>query len=167
MLYELEAQTQPVTLLIGNVVYILDDIDMLPTMIQTAPPLPSVVDSALRIVLVEDNDYVRELSVCLFESPDREVVAFATGEEALAAFIERPFDIVITDVSLPKMSGIELAKSILKMAPETWLIIASGYKMPAGLDKLGAHVRSVTKPFEAEQVEALIGEVKLSRPSSV
>jgi len=135
-------------------------------MAQQAPPLTST-NSLLRIVLVEDNDYVRELSVCLFENPDRAVSAFATGEEALEAFMDQPFDVVITDVSLPKISGIDLAKRILKIAPDTWLIIASGYKLPAGLDQLGPNVRIMTKPFEADQVEALLAEVKQSRSAAL
>lgn len=119
--------------------------------------------SPLRVLFVEDNDNVRELSVCILQNDNRDIVALASGEAALESFYKEPCDVVITDVSLPGMSGIELTKKLLKFAPDLWVIIASGYQLPLGLDKLGANVRAVTKPFESEQVEALLAEVMASR----
>ena len=118
---------------------------------------------SLRVLFVEDNDNVRELSVCILQSDSREVVALASGEAALDSFYSDPFDVVITDVSLPGMSGIELTKKLLKVAPHLWVVIASGYQLPLGLDKLGVNVRAITKPFESEQIEALLSEVVASR----
>ena len=119
--------------------------------------------SQLRVLFVEDNDNVRELSVCILQSDNRDVVALASGEAALESFYKDPCDVVITDVSLPGISGIDLAKRLLKIAPDLWVIIASGYQLPLGLDKLGPNVRAITKPFESEQVEALLAEVVASR----
>jgi two-component system, cell cycle response regulator CpdR len=117
----------------------------------------------LRILFVEDNDYVRDLTLCLLEDANREVVAFGSAEEALAEFKREPFDVVITDVSLPGMSGIEFAKRLLKVAPETWLVIASGYQLPGNLHQLGRNVRSMTKPFESEHIDAILAEVRDAR----
>ena len=117
----------------------------------------------LRILFVEDNDNVRELSICLLENDHREIIAVASGEAALDSFYKDPCDVVITDVSLPGMSGIELTKQLIKVAPELWVIIASGYQLPLGLEKLGPNVMAITKPFEAEQVEALIAKVVAAR----
>lgn len=114
----------------------------------------------MRILYIEDNDYLRELTTYLLEAPEREVIAVASAEEGWAEFERKPVDVVITDVSLPVMSGIDFAKRVLKAAPHTWIIIASGYKLPVELEKLGSNVRALPKPFEAEQIDALLSEVK-------
>jgi len=167
-----------VTLIINNVVYIVDDLDMLSDLVERAAPAMTPQEKSglqgmhensqkpLRILFVEDNDYVRDLTLCLLEDADREVTAFASAEEALDAFQSSPFDVVITDVSLPGMSGIEFARRVLKIAADTWCIIASGYQMPSDLNQLGARVRSMTKPFESEQIDALLAEVRNARPTA-
>src|SRR5271165_7124151 len=101
---------------------------------RTAPPNP------LRILYVEDNPIIRELTSELLAQDRRQVVALATAEEALDEFRERPFDVVITDVSLPVMSGLDLARSILTIKPEAPIIIASGYPLTAVLHKMGPNV---------------------------
>jgi CheY-like chemotaxis protein len=173
-----------VTLMINNVVYILDSIDMLPKLADRMPsktnetPLMSGETagevqvstvqetnstSRLRVLFVEDNDYIRDLTLCLLEAPNREVSAFGSAEEALAQFKHRPFDVLITDINLPKMSGIELAKRALALQPETWVIVASGYQLPPDIEKLGKHVRAMTKPFESDQIDAIFAEIGVGR----
>ncbi len=121
----------------------------------------------LRVLFVEDNDYVRDLTVCLLESADREVVAFASAEEAYEEFKHNPFDVVVTDVSLPKMSGIDLTKRLVAIAPDTWFIIASGYQLPPGVEKLGEHVRVMSKPFESEKIDVIFAEVRAAHAASL
>ncbi|MEA3196321.1 MAG: two-component system, cell cycle response regulator CpdR, partial [Gammaproteobacteria bacterium] len=66
--------------------------------------------SPLRILYVEDNPIVREVTTELLIQDHRHIVALGTAEEALKEFEEHPFDLVITDVSLPAMSGLDLAR---------------------------------------------------------
>ena len=65
--------------------------------------------SPLRILYVEDNPIVREITSELLVHDQRQIVALGTAEEALQEFSEHDFDVVITDVSLPAMSGLDLA----------------------------------------------------------
>jgi two-component system, cell cycle response regulator CpdR len=113
----------------------------------------------MKILYVEDNDLVREVTAELLAQEQRQIVACADAEEALKQFSENSFDIVITDVSLPVMSGIELARSILTIKPNLPLIIASGYSLNFGLEDLGANVRAIIKPFESHEIEALISDL--------
>jgi CheY-like chemotaxis protein len=113
----------------------------------------------LNILYVEDNPIVREVTSELLAHEGRRVVAHATAEEALQEFTQTRFDIVITDVSLPVMSGLDLARSILRIRPSTPIIIASGYALGAGLEDLGASVRSIVKPFEAGEIDTLIASL--------
>ena len=89
------------------------------------PPTPS--KTPLRVLYIEDNALVREITYELLAIDDRDVVAVATGEEALIAFQKSPFDIVVTDISLPAMSGFDLVRHVKKLAPAVPIILASGY----------------------------------------
>jgi two-component system, cell cycle response regulator CpdR len=113
----------------------------------------------LKILYVEDNDLVREVTAELLAQEQRQIVACADAEEALEKFRQNPFDIVITDVSLPVMSGIDLARSILSVKPHLPIIIASGYSLDFGLENWGANVRAIIKPFQGPEIEALISEL--------
>jgi two-component system cell cycle response regulator CpdR len=113
----------------------------------------------VKILYVEDNALVREVTAELLAQEQRQIVACADAEEALKEFRENPFDLVITDVSLPVMSGIDLARNILTIKPGLPIIIASGYSLDFGLENWGRNVRAIIKPFEAPEIEALISDL--------
>ena len=120
--------------------------------------------SPLRVLYVEDNDLVREVTMELLAVHGRELIPVPSAEEAMAQFREQPADLVITDVSLPARSGLDLARDLLRLAPGLPIIIASGYSLDAGLDNLGSSVRSIIKPFELPAIEALIADLLQARP---
>ncbi|HEX3915239.1 MAG TPA: response regulator [Steroidobacteraceae bacterium] len=113
----------------------------------------------LRILYVEDNPIVREVTAELLAQERREIVTCASAEEALEAFRGSVFDLIITDVSLPVMSGMDLARGILRIKPQTPLILASGYALDFGLENWGGNVRAIIKPFEPSELEALIRDL--------
>jgi CheY-like chemotaxis protein len=117
------------------------------------------MSAPLRILYVEDNDIVREVTAELLAQDQRQIVACATAEEALKAFTAEPFDLVITDVSLPVMSGMDFARTILKLKPHLPIILASGYDLDFAVENWARNVRSIIKPFEALQIEALMSEL--------
>ena len=115
--------------------------------------------SPLRILYVEDNPIVREVTTELLTQEQRHIVALGTAEEALREFRDQPFDIVITDISLPAMSGLDLARKILDIAPKAAIIVASGYVLDLSVKTWGPKVRAIVKPFESPQIDALIAEL--------
>jgi two-component system, cell cycle response regulator CpdR len=115
--------------------------------------------SPLRILYVEDNPLVREITSELLVQTQRHVVALGTAEEALQEFAEHPFDVVITDISLPAMSGLDLARKILYIEPKAPIIIASGYFLDLSVKTWGPNVRAIVKPFEGREIDALIAEL--------
>ena len=119
---------------------------------------------ALRILLVEDNTHIRESIDILLQGEGREIVSCESAEDALAAFGVQPFDVLVTDISLPEMSGIDLARRVLVMHPDTWVILSSGYALGSGLEKLGHQVRSLPKPFEIDAMDALLEEIRSKLP---
>jgi two-component system cell cycle response regulator CpdR len=116
--------------------------------------------SPQRILYVEDNSIVREVTAELLAREQRDIVAVATAEEALREFREHSFNVVITDVSLPQMSGLDLARKILDIDPKMLIIVASGYYLDLSLQKWGPNIRAIVKPFEAADIDALIAELR-------
>jgi CheY-like chemotaxis protein len=117
----------------------------------------------LRILYVEDNDLVREITLEILSQPSHTVVAVASAEEALELFEPDAFDIVVTDISLPAMSGLDLARQILQRDPSVPVIIATGYHVHVENFALGDRARVITKPFEQEEFDQLLQELCPSR----
>ena len=113
----------------------------------------------LQILYVEDNPVVREITYELLCTDDRQILALESAEEALAALAKQPFDVLITDVSLPVMSGLDLVRNVLASTPNLPVIIASGYALDFGTENWGRNVRSIIKPFEGTDIDALIEQL--------
>ena len=112
-----------------------------------------------RVLYVEDNALVREITCDLLSDFALEIVPVATGEAGLAAFQEGGFDIVVTDVSLPAMSGVDFVRHIKKLSPALPVIVASGYPLSLVEGELGSNVMAITKPFEPVELDALIQDL--------
>ena len=109
------------------------------------------------ILIVDDDDVIRDT---LFEllSTDYRCDTAETAEEALAKLEAERFEIVLTDISLPGLSGRELLGRVLLLYPGTQVIIVSGIsdqEHAEGLLKLGAF-DYLLKPFRLEVVEESI-----------
>ena len=113
----------------------------------------------MRILYVEDDPLVREVTCEMLAQPERKVLAVSSAEEALSVFRPDEFDIIITDVSLPAMSGVDMAREMLKLEPSAAIIIATGYDLHSGLERLGPHVRALMKPFDLPQLDGLLNEL--------
>jgi len=117
----------------------------------------------LRMLYVEDNAELRETFQEMLEGDQREVVSCASAEEALVLWGANDFDVLVTDIGLPGMSGTDLARRILALQPERWIVLCSGYEYGDAIRVLGPRVRSLSKPFELEDLERLMGEIHLSQ----
>lgn len=78
------------------------------------------------ILVVEDETYIREPISTLLAHAGFAVTQAADGEEGLAALEEHPFFLVITDISMPKMDGLELLGRIKEVRPSTDVIVITG-----------------------------------------
>lgn len=120
--------------------------------------------SVLSILYVEDNHELRETVLELIEADAREIVPMPDGESALSAWQARHFDVLVTDISLPGMSGTELARRILADKPLQWVVFCSGYEYHGALSALGPNVRSIPKAFDCDEMDALMSEIAGSLP---
>ena len=64
------------------------------------------------VLIVDDEADLRRMLVLLFKSRGYEPTAVASGEQALAELAERPYDVVLSDIRMPKLDGLELIDEI-------------------------------------------------------
>jgi two-component system cell cycle response regulator CpdR len=114
----------------------------------------------MRILYVEDHPELRETIGMLLEGEGRLVTTCATAEEALGLDAAQAYDVLVTDVSLPGMSGVDLARKVLADDPHRWVVLCSGYEMGDYPASWGANVRTLLKPFEIEELEALLATLR-------
>jgi len=109
------------------------------------------------ILVVDDDDLIRDTLYELL-SPEYLCRTAETAEEALARLEAETFDVVLTDISMPGLSGRELLGRVWQKYPKTPVIIISGIsdqEHAEGLIKLGAF-DYLLKPFRLETVEASV-----------
>lgn len=120
----------------------------------------------LRMLYVEDNAELRETFLEMLEGDQREVLSCATAEEAWQLWSASDFDVLVTDISLPGMSGTDLARRILAVDPDRWIVLCSGYEYGDALRALGPRVRALAKPFELDDLDRLIEEIHQSQDNA-
>ena len=92
-------------------------------------PLQDVPGGSERVLLVDDEEALVKVGRTILEDLGYKVCAFTGSADALNHFKNDPsdFDVVITDYTMPQMSGYELAEKIRKIRPEVPIILCSGY----------------------------------------
>ncbi len=85
------------------------------------------LDCALRILVVDDQDIICELLTELLTGDGHTVHSAADGPAALGIFRREPFDLVITDQSMPHMNGLQLGHAIKELSPETPVVLLTGF----------------------------------------
>ncbi len=81
----------------------------------------------LKIMVIDDENIVGKRLKPALEKNGDIVEAFEDGEKALARFNEQPFDIVVTDIRMEKIDGIEILEKILAKSDKTKVIMITGY----------------------------------------
>jgi DNA-binding NtrC family response regulator len=113
------------------------------------------------ILLVEDSPEVSLITVEYLQELGHQAVAVVDAELALEQVAQRAFDAVMTDVSLPGMSGIELAKELVKKYPKLPVVISSGYGALNAAFLMGntqTNVMVLPKPYDLEMLEKTLNE---------
>ena len=85
------------------------------------------IPSGLKVLLVEDNAHVRNFAAELLRDLGCEVKAVSGGNEALSALKRESHDLVLTDIVMPGMSGVELSEQIARLYPQIPVVLATGY----------------------------------------
>ncbi len=118
--------------------------------LQPSPGATAPAESKARVLLVEDDDDIRENTAELMRIMGYEVLEAASAEAALALLDRQP-DIVLTDLQLPEMGGEALARLVREKLPRARIVFMSGASHASdAADAL------LPKPYDAGQLEALL-----------
>jgi signal transduction histidine kinase/ActR/RegA family two-component response regulator len=122
---------------------------------------PSLERLPTRLLVVDDEDFVRDLLREILEGESCDVCVAASGSEALSLFRETEFDGVFTDVGMPGMSGWELAREIRQTNKQIPIAVITGWG-----EAVGSHEQKaagvdwvVAKPFTADRIAELVRDI--------
>ena len=131
------------------------------------PPLRD--RETVRVLVIDDDEDIRKLLTDILTSAGHQVTDVCSGAEAAAIFKKDNFDLVLTDLEMPEMSGWEIARSLKKLDPNIMIALITGWGETidsAQLQESGID-RVVNKPFRMDQILALAGAAQakgLCRP---
>jgi two-component system cell cycle response regulator CpdR len=101
----------------------------------------------IRILLAEDDDSMREYLARALERVGYEVVAVDRGTAALPLLESESFDLLLTDIVMPEMDGIELAQRAGVMAPGMRVMFITGFAAVALKSATPPNAKVLSKPF--------------------
>src|SRR6185437_13431502 len=112
---------------------------------------------ATRILIVDDDREIREI-LYEFLGKKHSCVALECAHKALALLKVQPFDVIISDITMSRMTGLEMLPHIAAVAPEAVVVMISGQRtIDFAIDAMRAGAFDyVTKPFELSEVDAVI-----------
>lgn len=102
----------------------------------------------IHILLAEDEDAMREYLVRALEKSGYAVTAVNCGSKAAPLLDENDYDLLLTDIVMPEMDGIELARHCSKVSPQTQVMFITGFSgvaLRAG--NAMPHAKVLSKPF--------------------
>ncbi|HVP07802.1 MAG TPA: response regulator, partial [Candidatus Acidoferrum sp.] len=121
--------------------------------------------TAIRILAIDDQPVILDLISAMCQSLGYQIVTAGSGEEGTRLASQGHFDIVLTDLAMPDISGLEVARRIRKIQPDIPIILVTGWE--ATLDKAQLGAAGVTdvlyKPFRIEQLTDLVQAAAVKR----
>ncbi len=117
------------------------------------------VDVMARILLAEDDEDMRRFLVKALERAGYEVVDFDNGAGAYERLREEPFSLLLTDIVMPEMDGIELARRATEIDPDLKVMFITGFAAVAlnPDSKAPRDAKVLSKPFHLRE---LVNEIE-------
>jgi len=114
-----------------------------------------------RILLAEDDGSMREFLARALRRAGHQVVDVGDGLEAMTTLSEEPMDLLLADVVMPGMDGIELARRAAKEQPGIKVMFITGFAAVALRAKSEAHrgTRVLSKPFHLRELVDQVGQM--------
>ena len=118
-----------------------------------------------RILVAEDNKSIQNVVSWILDFMGFEVALAGNGVEALAAFIESSFDLVVTDLQMPTMDGSKLAQLVKERSPKTPIILITGTDGETVWKKVtkGSVDSVIFKPFKLKDFQSAVQGALASR----
>jgi len=113
----------------------------------------------LRLLLVEDEVSLRMLALKVLSNRGYRVTCAENGQQAWDALQSEDFDLLVTDIQMPKMTGNELVKKVLDSKPQLPVLMMSGYNPEGGIPD---EVAFLSKPFTPQQLVEKVAALHLN-----
>ncbi len=123
-------------------------------------PPPLKKGEKARILVVDDEEFVRSVLSRILTQMNHEVTLAEDGEKGIQLFKEKKFDMVLTDLGMPGMSGWEVCRIIKKMSPLTPVGMITGWGTEMSASKMEEYGLDfiISKPFDFNQVLNVVAE---------
>lgn len=117
-----------------------------------------VKEAMVRILVVDDEEIVRFLLFDTLSQSGYHVKTTVDGSDAIGQIENEPFEIIITDLKMPGIGGLELLKHIRKINPDICVVVTTAYgtiESAVSAMKLGAY-DYICKPFELDEIKIVV-----------
>ena len=121
-----------------------------------------ILTQKLRVLYVEDEDEIRETTIRFLKHFFDDIMVASNGGEGLESFEKGIFDLVITDLKMPKLSGEKLIEKIKAHRPETIVIAMSGISGNEGRENIESDF-FIVKPASIEDLVGILTEIVQQR----
>jgi DNA-binding response OmpR family regulator len=111
-----------------------------------------------RILIVDDENTLRQTMEDLLAAGDREIIAAASGEEALAYLEDRPFDLIVVDLIMPGIDGLQVIDMAQRLSPQSKIIMLTAYgTLQSAIQAMRRGATDyLLKPTNAPEIEAAV-----------
>ncbi len=120
--------------------------------------MADVKKSTKRVLVADDEESMRDLLAEYLKDFGYEVTCVPNGQEALKLYKKSPFDIVISDLIMSPVDGMELLSEIIKVDPDVVFIMITGYpSIESALKAINKGAKDfITKPFNIDEIRLKI-----------
>jgi DNA-binding response OmpR family regulator len=122
-----------------------------------------------RVLIIEDDQEMRSLLKYFFSEEGFETDSVSNGFDALGILIKKPFDLVITDIRMPGLTGLDILPRIKKIQPEVAIIVITAFgteEVRRRAFERGANAY-LEKPIHFQELRGLIHDVIFAKEKRV
>jgi signal transduction histidine kinase/CheY-like chemotaxis protein len=125
--------------------------------VEQAPPTAASETRGERVLVADDDELVRAVAAEMLVRAGYRVLTAQDGEEALELAAATPFDLIVCDVMMPRVTGLQLLDVLRARGNQVPVVLISGYRPEdAGDVPLDGRSITIAKPFTAEELEAVV-----------
>ena len=141
-------------------------------MVESPATSPARADAApartLRCLVVDDEESVRSMLADVIESAGHQATMVNGGAEAIERFRAESFDVVLTDLAMPRVSGWQVASAVKQIAPRVPVFLVTGFGVELTPEERRAHGVDLVlvKPLQIQEILDALAEVARSAASS-
>jgi len=121
----------------------------------------ALVTMTRKILLAEDDTDMRRFLVKALQTAGYEVISYDNGLSAYQRLREEPFELLLTDIVMPEMDGIELARRAAELDPDIKIMFITGFAAVALNPDSTApkHAKVLSKPFHLRDLVSEVGKM--------